>query len=149
MKNIRMFYLKNCHFLGGKFSVYLNRHVFVMWGFTVQSTNYGHIESISLPNHTFPWQAEPFKRLISKFDNSFGRNWQKPFLNQRDLRKRMGEDDRTQAVTFIGVKWVTRTRLNYIITKTCLFNSTEKISTKKCNFSYEKFWYFSKFLVKT
>ena len=30
MKNIRMFYLKNCHFFGVKFSVYLNRHVFVM-----------------------------------------------------------------------------------------------------------------------
>ena len=30
MKNIRMFYLKNCHFLVVKFSVYLNRRVFVM-----------------------------------------------------------------------------------------------------------------------
>ena len=30
MKNIRMFYLKICHFLVVKFSVYLNRHVFVM-----------------------------------------------------------------------------------------------------------------------
>ena len=30
MKNIRIFYLKNCHFLVVKFSVYLNRHVFVM-----------------------------------------------------------------------------------------------------------------------
>ena len=30
MKNIRIFYLKNCHFLVVKFSIYLNRHVFVM-----------------------------------------------------------------------------------------------------------------------
>ena len=30
MKNIRIFYLKNCHFLVVKFSVYLNRRVFVM-----------------------------------------------------------------------------------------------------------------------
>ena len=30
MKNIRIFYLKNCHFLVVKFSAYLNRHVFVM-----------------------------------------------------------------------------------------------------------------------
>ena len=30
MKNIRIFYLKNCHFLVIKFSVYLNRRVFVM-----------------------------------------------------------------------------------------------------------------------
>ena len=30
MKNIRIFYLKNCHFLMVKFSVYLNRRVFVM-----------------------------------------------------------------------------------------------------------------------
>ena len=30
MKNIRFFYLKNCPFLVVKFSVYLNRHVFVM-----------------------------------------------------------------------------------------------------------------------
>ena len=30
MKNISIFYLKNCHFLVVKFSVYLNRHVFVM-----------------------------------------------------------------------------------------------------------------------
>ena len=30
MKNIRIFCLKNCHFLVVKFSVYLNRRVFVM-----------------------------------------------------------------------------------------------------------------------
>ena len=30
MKNIRIFYLKMCHFLVVKFSVYLNRRVFVM-----------------------------------------------------------------------------------------------------------------------
>ena len=30
MKNIRIFYLKNCHFLVVKFSVYLNRRVFIM-----------------------------------------------------------------------------------------------------------------------
>ena len=30
MKNIRIFYLKNCHFLVVKFSIYLNRRVFVM-----------------------------------------------------------------------------------------------------------------------
>ena len=30
MKNIRFFYLKNCHFWVVKFSVYLNRRVFVM-----------------------------------------------------------------------------------------------------------------------
>ena len=30
MKNIRIFYVKNCHFLVVKFSMYLNRHVFVM-----------------------------------------------------------------------------------------------------------------------
>ena len=30
MKNIRYFYLKNCHFLVVKFSIYLNRCVFVM-----------------------------------------------------------------------------------------------------------------------
>ena len=32
MKNIRIFYPKNCHFLVVKFSVYLNRRVFVMEG---------------------------------------------------------------------------------------------------------------------
>ena len=31
MKNIRIFYLKISHFLVVKFSVYLNRHVFVMF----------------------------------------------------------------------------------------------------------------------
>ena len=30
MKNIRFFYLNNCHFLVVKFSIYLNRRVFVM-----------------------------------------------------------------------------------------------------------------------
>ena len=30
MRNIRIFYLKNCHFLVIKFSVYFNRRVFVM-----------------------------------------------------------------------------------------------------------------------
>ena len=30
MKNIRIFYLKICHFLVVKFSVYLNRRVFIM-----------------------------------------------------------------------------------------------------------------------
>ena len=30
MKNIRFFYLKKCHFLVVKFSIYLNRRVFVM-----------------------------------------------------------------------------------------------------------------------
>ena len=29
-ENIRIFYLKICQFLGVKFSIYLNRHVFVM-----------------------------------------------------------------------------------------------------------------------
>ena len=33
MKNIRFFYLKNFHFSVIKFSVYLNRHVFVMVNF--------------------------------------------------------------------------------------------------------------------
>ena len=33
MKNIRIFCLKNCHFLVVKFSVYLNRRVFVMFMF--------------------------------------------------------------------------------------------------------------------
>ena len=33
MKNIRIFYMKNCHFLVVKFSVYLNRRVFVMIAF--------------------------------------------------------------------------------------------------------------------
>ena len=32
MKNIRIFYLKNFHFLVVKFSIYLNRRVFVMFG---------------------------------------------------------------------------------------------------------------------
>ena len=32
MKNIRVFLSENCHFLVVKFSVYLNRHVFVMTG---------------------------------------------------------------------------------------------------------------------
>ena len=32
LKNIRIFYLKIFHFLVVKFSVYLNRHVFVMNG---------------------------------------------------------------------------------------------------------------------
>ena len=31
MKNITFFYLKNCHFLVVKFSIYLNRRVFVMY----------------------------------------------------------------------------------------------------------------------
>ena len=35
MKNIRFFYLKIFIFLVVKFSVYLNRHVFVMMAFTV------------------------------------------------------------------------------------------------------------------
>ena len=30
MKNIRFFYLKNCHVLVVKFSIYLNRRVFAM-----------------------------------------------------------------------------------------------------------------------
>ena len=30
MKNIRVFYLKNCQFLEVKFSIYLNSRVFVM-----------------------------------------------------------------------------------------------------------------------
>ena len=30
MKNIRIFYLNNCHFLVVKFSVYLNSRVFIM-----------------------------------------------------------------------------------------------------------------------
>ena len=30
MKNSRIFYLENCHFFVVKFSVYLNRRVFVM-----------------------------------------------------------------------------------------------------------------------
>ena len=32
MKNIRIFYLKNCHCLVVKFSVFLNRRIFVMGG---------------------------------------------------------------------------------------------------------------------
>ena len=37
MKNIRIFYLKYCHFLVVKFSVYLNRRVFVMLYMRCQS----------------------------------------------------------------------------------------------------------------
>ena len=44
MKNIRIFYLKNCHFLVVKFSLYLNRRVFVMVSFTSMKVVY--------PSHT-------------------------------------------------------------------------------------------------
>ena len=40
MKNIRIFYLKNCHFLVVKFSVYLNRRVFVMRSSSKQNITY-------------------------------------------------------------------------------------------------------------
>ena len=39
MKNIRIFYLKIFHLLVVKFSVHLNRHVFVMPGALVMSTH--------------------------------------------------------------------------------------------------------------
>ena len=39
MKNIRIFCLKNCHFLVVKFSVYLNRRVFVMSSVILPGTN--------------------------------------------------------------------------------------------------------------
>ena len=38
MKNIRIFYLKICHFLVIKFSVYLNRRVFVMCSVSISVT---------------------------------------------------------------------------------------------------------------
>ena len=40
MKNIRIFYLKNCHFLVVKFSVYFNRHVFVMCQHAINCNDY-------------------------------------------------------------------------------------------------------------
>ena len=45
MKNIRIFYLKICHFLVVKFSVYLNRRVFVM-----RLANFGHLGLIGDPH---------------------------------------------------------------------------------------------------
>ena len=85
MKSIR-FLSENFHFLEVKFSIYLNKRVFVMsigkpgspfftmqyyisiWvksnhlcflcrGFTAQSTQWGHIERGQFPNHTFTGQA--------------------------------------------------------------------------------------------
>ena len=50
MKNIRMFYLKICHFLVVKFSVYLNRHVFVMMA---------AFKMCKLLARTLPWIPAP------------------------------------------------------------------------------------------
>ena len=57
MKNIRIFYLKNCHFLVVQFSVYLNRHVFVMRN----RKKCNDQESIQLPN-TFRSKTPKGKR---------------------------------------------------------------------------------------
>ena len=41
--------------------------------------------AVSLPNHTFTGQAWSSKRLYNKYcAHSFARNWQLPFLNQRE-----------------------------------------------------------------
>ena len=39
MKNVRVFYLKKIRFLEVKFSIYLNRRVFVMGGFGVDCSS--------------------------------------------------------------------------------------------------------------
>ena len=60
MKNIRMFYLKICHFLVVKFSVYLNRRVYVMFTMNRYIQYYitsNHSEFIFFYNFTILHQA--------------------------------------------------------------------------------------------
>ena len=51
MKNIRFFYLKNCHFLVVKFSIYLNRGIFVMHGYVNVLSSHS-TDLIRLHRHT-------------------------------------------------------------------------------------------------
>ena len=52
MKNIRIFYLKNCHFLVVKFSVYLNRRVFVMISVCLNITNFAFVYDFMISRNT-------------------------------------------------------------------------------------------------
>ena len=70
MKNIRIFYVKNCHFLVVKFSVYLNRRVFVMdfqfgWkgtlsGKTVLQNCFRFPSEKGSTQKLFPFRVDPF-----------------------------------------------------------------------------------------
>ena len=68
----------------------------------VSVNSYGHVETVSSPNHTFSW-ASLIKWLTSTLhEHTFACNWQQPFLNQQkeendcrnyfmiNLHKRMG-----------------------------------------------------------
>ena len=48
MKNIRFFYLKKLPFFGGKFSIYLNRPVFVMQNYESHLESWAQLFKVSL-----------------------------------------------------------------------------------------------------
>ena len=67
MKNIRIFLSENFNFWVVKFSVYLNRHVFVMCHFVcvevlrpIQPIGV-MLSMVSLPNHMFTGQVSPVR----------------------------------------------------------------------------------------
>ena len=68
----------------GRNNVLWNENIVVFfcccWGFTAQSTQWGHVEHCQFTNYTFTGQLWAY---------SFARNWQLPFLNQRK-----GQNDR-------------------------------------------------------
>ena len=61
MKNISFFFSENFQFLEVRFSIYLNRHVFVMFVcvevLRPSQPNGVMSSAVSLPNHTFTGQA--------------------------------------------------------------------------------------------
>ena len=114
------------------------RFVWFGWGFTAQSTHYGHVEPISLPtcNHMFSRQTYYSKRLTSTCAHSFARNRQLPVLNQRTGKNDKKIHYKSPRKDVAGIEpatfgspvgrapdWASEAIfVNEYITKTCLYN---------------------------
>ena len=69
----------------GNSGVVCKKDKFVLFNliFYVSANSYGHVETVSLPNHTFfPGETWPSGQPVLRV-HTFTCNWQKPFLNQR------------------------------------------------------------------
>ena len=92
MKNIRIFYLKICHFLVVKFSVYLNRRVFVMALNTDKNRYSGSISDSKIEHRT-----EMVAPKACLFDDMFS-------YRGLCMRLRLQAYRKTQAVLYLKKK---------------------------------------------
>ena len=147
MKNIGDFYLKIFSFLEIKFSIYLNRRVFVMvfvfeFGYPTYEASDNNVDT-----HMY---VAAFKFSLAKLYILVG-------CFEYESRNSSGVQITLSPTVTIYKIWVSvfeEAGANYItkarpyITKTRLFKYTENFTSKNWKFSDKKLWYFSYFCPK-